>query len=408
MTNENCAREEELKKLERELISDLREEAAEAKKCFTTFSFQTIAFSAAIIGLIFKSIQDDPITALAAIPGISFLMIVCRIGIYKYQTANRAYGYQFYLEQSKTYLYKINSKKSNSHEYSEDESETQKAWELIIENRSWEQVFRVWRIIHPTIFKRIYVTPKKHNIILLGWLLDIWYSISPSMYRYTKYTKKQIKKLTSTENEDAQQGDQNNQKLYLWCFLKYISTRKMDIPTNLENTKKTIKMNSEYKSGTYLKNMLMILFILQGIFLFCLLLANFVVFDEIFIERKLSINIFLPISFIIMLIITIFRIIRTDRRRDIIENELCSIHACEITWQIIALVHYRATKQSQISYNSQSPKNKNWYSVDKIYLKNIGSESEKIINNLFCLDNWINETIACPRTQIAPKTNPID
>jgi hypothetical protein len=121
------------------------------------------------------------------------------------------------------------------------------------------------------------------------------------------------------------------------------------------------------------------------------LLANFVVFDEIFVERKISIDVFLPISFIVMLIFTIFRIIRTDRRRDIIENELCSIHSCEITWQIVTLVHYRATIQSQISYNSQPFKNKNWYNVDKIYLKNIGSESERIINNLFCLDNWINE-----------------
>jgi uncharacterized membrane protein len=351
--------------IERKLIEELRTEAAAAKSCFTTFSFQTIAFSAAVLGIIFNTIKDNPMSALAVIPGVSLLMIVCRIGIYKYMTANRNYGCQFYLEQSRIFWDK-----------SQETNDLKKAWELMIKTRNWEQIFRVWRIIQPTIFRTIYRTPSTN-------IID---AIHPSMYQLTKEAKKQLSKyLTKEAKKQTSKYHPSLEKkddVYPWFMVKTISRFKQ----------------VEYYSGTYLKNMLLLLLIMQYLFLIPLVIAivNFLDENNPLYEGVKSAKVdLLILAFWILLTLIIFRHIRIYRRRKIIEDELLSIHSCAITWKMVVLAHYRTLKiAEQFCEKKRLTKSDicYFYNFDRFYLENIAKEAYEIANNVFQIHTWIDKS----------------
>lgn len=131
-----------------EIIKRLREEAGHAKNCFTQYTFQSLVFSSAAIGLILSHTKDKPINALSVLPITVLLVIMSWIGIYKYATANRAYGLQQFIE--KQYIF------SESRIDSEEENEAFSAFKLIVLNDHWEHIFRVIKIVEPTIFNKIY------------------------------------------------------------------------------------------------------------------------------------------------------------------------------------------------------------------------------------------------------------
>jgi hypothetical protein len=74
------------------LTKQLREEASEAKTCFTQHTFQSLVFSSAVLSFIFNSIRDNPIVSLAVLPVTILLIIMAWTGIYKYTSASRSYG----------------------------------------------------------------------------------------------------------------------------------------------------------------------------------------------------------------------------------------------------------------------------------------------------------------------------
>ena len=82
---------------EEELIQRLREEAFNVKDCFTKFSFQALGLSAVVLGLIVRFQIEFALTGFASVPVIVFLLLVARIGLHKYETANRLYGYELHL-----------------------------------------------------------------------------------------------------------------------------------------------------------------------------------------------------------------------------------------------------------------------------------------------------------------------
>ena len=165
MKTEEWASPESYQKKLDALIKSLRKEASDAKGCFTTFSFQSIALSSAALGIILNAIKDNFASALAVIPLISLLMVVSRIGIYKYTAANRAYGLQAYIERTEP-LYRRHSLKRYEKE----------AFENLFENSEWERLFMAWRIVMPSIISQIYKFPED------GSILDL---ISPVMYKHT-------------------------------------------------------------------------------------------------------------------------------------------------------------------------------------------------------------------------------
>lgn len=90
---------------ERALIQQIRAEATNVKNCFTNFSFQAMTFSAALISIMFGALDKFPLVVLTAIPLISYLMIICRIGIYISTGCCRNLGHLFHLAGSRFSLY---------------------------------------------------------------------------------------------------------------------------------------------------------------------------------------------------------------------------------------------------------------------------------------------------------------
>ncbi|MFQ5528008.1 MAG: hypothetical protein ACE5GX_17345 [Thermoanaerobaculia bacterium] len=77
----------------------LRGEAANVKDCFTRFSFQALLFSVAVLGLVASYQTRYPFIAPATVPVAFLLLVVTRIGTYKYGTANRNFGYDLHLHR---------------------------------------------------------------------------------------------------------------------------------------------------------------------------------------------------------------------------------------------------------------------------------------------------------------------
>ena len=124
----------------RDLIDKLRAEADSLKECFTKFSFQAIAFSALVFGLLGKKETPDYAIIVASAFVVTMLLAVARIGIYKYGNANLVIGYELHLERTQNL------------------SDTEDGWKSYMRDVGWEEARRAWRIVQPTVFRHLYYT----------------------------------------------------------------------------------------------------------------------------------------------------------------------------------------------------------------------------------------------------------
>jgi len=108
------------------------------KDCFTKFSFQALVFSSAALAVIGKLQFEQPWIALAVLAVLLLLRAVSRIGIYKFQSANRVNGYELHLYRSR-YL-----------------AESDFGWNHHMREIGWEEAMRAWRVIQPTVFNALY------------------------------------------------------------------------------------------------------------------------------------------------------------------------------------------------------------------------------------------------------------
>ena len=120
-------------------IEQLRSEAEEVKRCFTQFSFQAFAFSSVLLGLIARELSTHAYIGMSSLIVTFMLLMVKRIGNYKYTTANRNYGYEMHLHRALRYC------------PLEDPESTKR-----IINLGWEEAMFAWRIVQATIYETIY------------------------------------------------------------------------------------------------------------------------------------------------------------------------------------------------------------------------------------------------------------
>lgn len=130
-----------LERNEAELVKLLRDEASQVKNCFTQYSFQALAFSTVALGVIINYQREHPPIALASILIIVLVLAVGRIGVHKYATANRNYGYQLHLERTA----RINAPVAGG-------------WSHAMRRLGWEESMRAWRVVQATAFEALYTT----------------------------------------------------------------------------------------------------------------------------------------------------------------------------------------------------------------------------------------------------------
>ena len=83
--------------------------------------------------------------------------------------------------------------------------------------------------------------------------------------------------------------------------------------------------------------------------------------------------------FFLMLYLIVMRLIRVNRRRQILENEVLSIHSCSIIWQAIVLAHYKTILKTHEPYKHYT------LSILK-EIKGLGSKDK-----IFTIHNWLEE-----------------
>jgi hypothetical protein len=144
---------------ENDLIKQLRAEANEVKKCFTNFSFAAITFSATVFGVIAGTVDQYAEVSFAAVPVVALLMVVCRIGIYKYSTANRNYGYELHLARLASFG-------------------PPESFPVLAELKKieWEEALRAWRVVQTAIFRSLYRVSENTNFRFLKF-------VDPRLYR---------------------------------------------------------------------------------------------------------------------------------------------------------------------------------------------------------------------------------
>jgi hypothetical protein len=126
---------------EKALAMNLRKEASEVKDCFTRFSFQAIAFTAPVLAIIANYIDKLAVVAVGSTAIVSLILAVARIGIYKYGTANRNFGYELHLQRTR-YV----------------QSAKEEGWKPHMREIGWEEALRAWRIVQATVFEHLYYT----------------------------------------------------------------------------------------------------------------------------------------------------------------------------------------------------------------------------------------------------------
>lgn len=122
------------------LIETIRKESEEVKDCYTRFSFQTIVASSAILGVLANLTATDPMTGFAALLVLGLILSVVRIGLHKYTSANRLYGFELYINRRRRL------------------SESEYGWQARMKNIGWEEAYYAWRVIQPSIYNTFYET----------------------------------------------------------------------------------------------------------------------------------------------------------------------------------------------------------------------------------------------------------
>jgi hypothetical protein len=370
---------------ELQLIKHLRQEARDVKQCFTTYSYQALILSSAVLGSVFATLQHYPIVIFSVVPVIIFLMIICRTGIFKYASANRIYGYELHLERIR-FLQGSNLDNSNV--------KTLNLYRMI----GWEEAQRAWRIVQTAIFRKIYKTPDENTIaiILKNLWLDVINYFRPDLYAYTSEIQvlrkdfqicddKSVDFMCPNKECKAKRSinHMENCKAYPWFLINDLSAKGIRGKPAKNSKKNRVfqidpEAQSTYHAGSYLKNILGILILMQWLLLIPMGIVLFLWWVSA--PEKLDLQHYPSASLCslvmsVMSILIICRKIRIDRRRRMLENELLSIHSCSIVWQAVVLAHYSALKKTKGTF--------------KHYTQYLSEEAKELRDCAFVIHDWI-------------------
>lgn len=294
---------------EKELISLLRKEAEETKDCFTKFSFQAIALSGVVLGVLAGYQPENPFVGLASTFVIILILTVSRIGIYKYGAANRYYGYELHLFRTR---------------YIPDSDSD--GWRKHMRSIGWEEAMRAWRVVQATCYDKLHTEELLPPLLGKGKVEDVFRPLvnAPSYIQSRIFGTRQREEYWGEVRytEYARNMD------YHWFQIESLAASGAIIHT-----------------GTYLRTMLGILNLIAALSLIPL----YIVFIQ-FVYRAWEFeSVFYFVLSILAFLFSLYmtgvvysRATRNVSRREIMETGFLSIHSCSIMWQAVIVAHYRA------------------------------------------------------------------
>jgi hypothetical protein len=318
-----------------EIIKDRHEEASDVKHCFTDFAFKGLLLSTAFFGAIIKFYPTGeactPYVLMWLFCGavILVMMRIVEIGIHKYSTANRNYGYVLHL--ARTYDYE-------KHTSPDTEKKTRGV--------GWEAAMFAWRVIQPILSDEIY---KQRT-----WLERSWFAFGPL------------------------ERKKHRRQSYHWWNTK-------DLMNSKEASSQNNELGFSYHPGSYLQKAQRLIHILCGvifvIFAFSYLkemrcmynatsslaqtLASFSGSETVLQWTKNSLpdlratpekivtwqNWKFLMSYFLLLGYFSFLILRgamrQRARRIILEEGLLSIQSCAVVWRLVVFSHLKALEQGE-------------------------------------------------------------
>lgn len=285
---------------ERELVARLRGEAATVKDCFTRFSFQALAIGAAALGVELRYMWEVPESTLLAFAVVPMLDGVCRIGSFKYATANRLLGFELHLTRTL-------------------EQEERGRWESQMRVVDWEEAMRAWRVVQASVFNEIYRTPSNCPRGVLSAVVHWCWQLRPwPLYRHSGCW---------FEPESLVAGDRKSEG----------SGRRPLVAT--------------YHAGSYLSRMFSLLTAME---LICVMPAVVVflvavwapgLWDDLGAAREPWLVANVGGGVLVALLTWMLYSMRLQgRRREIVEGGLLSIHSCAVMWQVVLIVHWLAKR----------------------------------------------------------------
>jgi hypothetical protein len=351
----------------------------------------------------FALLQYHVAAEYAPLPAIWLLMASCRIGIAKYQGANRVAGFELHLGRTA---------------HLEAGNEEWRRWKRSMRAITWEEAIRAWRVVQPTLYRRIYRT--EHDLpsgtfsrrfanLHLGKPL---YTMRPSIRRF-------VDNYVSGYKPDVAARETNDP--YPW-FLPAVLSGFATLPPErmfprpdpedvrgcTAGRRGNTGIRVAYFSGSYLSAKFTILNVAQVMLTIPLLissiryisasgLANLVLTGS---NLSYSTDLWLALGDTLLLgAIWTYIAVRAayHRRRElIIEDELMSVHSCAIVWQAVVIAHYRALEATANNHHRH-------------YTEQLAKEAAEIAAWPFHIHEWIAGTTrsAPPLGRPAVGTQPL-
>lgn len=389
-------REEEYKKEgeneRRELIRRLREEAYSVKECCTKYAFRGIAFSVAILGFIASGQKENPYISLAGILVTIILLIVARIGTYKYGTANRNYGFELHLHRTKDF-----------------KAPSDKGWRQNYRYIGWEEAMRAWRIVFSTIFENMYHTKGLYKDKPIDNDISYkWYSVksnlkdkdgdSVAVYHAGRYLDLMLKILHGMAFAGVIPIFIASIHFFLEAVKAHTAMNSIRIIAFFEFPVKfflDILFSFKLLFGSLAKSLLPHIYYSESftdILLSFKFSFKYLTGPTLFRNNAILSSIFLTIA-LFMCVYIFYRMTLNKRKSDMLKDGLLSIHSCAIVWQAVVVAHYKA-KQGVFQ---------NGY---KCYSHHLGIWANKVSRDIEGIHEWVvdpNRTIEPKKANPSPK-----
>ncbi|MCD4720684.1 MAG: hypothetical protein K8S13_12635 [Desulfobacula sp.] len=208
-----------------------------------------------------------------------------------------------------------------------DTSERNKCWIV-----GWEEAMRAWRIVQASLYNAIYETetflgigkdkPKDKDIAYK------WYKVSENLKDNT-YNKEEGRQIV------------------------------------------------QYYSGSYLKEMMKILHMIAFLGVIPVIFASI----QFYLKGEDFNSYFFMIISLFSFVIIVIRVSNNNRKREILEDGLLSIHSCAIVWQAVIVAHNKAKDEiSEIESNGHPYKN---------YSRVLGEWAGGLCLNIESIHDWV-------------------
>jgi len=379
-----------------EQIKVVRAEGTEAKQCFNTQSHQTVALSVAILGVGLKFVTDLKgadinwyTVAFTVAAPIFLCLFSINVGCHKYNTANRALGYEIHL--------------SRIIEYSE-RNRAMPGIERELRRIGWEQAMFAWRIVQPVIFDFLYYQNRWLGICCPR--LERGASMAAEKRYILAQLSEKRKGAPQTPPEGAAEiaaraeetfaSRREAIRRYPWYDSRLLLSRLAEEADILgqHGLTRAAGDHAQFHPGSYLNKSMQMLFIMIGLCCFLLTVSIWKIWESPgsgppAAKSDVAGPYFATVIGAALFLYTVASCVRCYRRARVLESGLLSIQTSAFVWRIVCLAHLCAIARMTEMNEQRADDSPQIYNK---YTLHLGAVSCDLRNNLHDVHEWLRKT----------------